>query len=92
MCRQTWSIYSWEVCSAVIVFRHAVKIIALLKWSTTTNMVSEFRDSGRSVTKFMVMDFQTSVGIWFGCRGILVFGLFLVDWHTAQPSTKSFVN
>ena len=66
--------------------------MALLKWSITTNMESEFWDLGRSVTKSMVMDFHTSVGIWFGCRGILVFGLFLVDWHTVQLSTKFFVN
>ena len=72
-------------------FRQGAKIMALLKRSTTTNMESEFRDSERSVTKSMVMDFHTPVGIWFGCRGILVFGLFLVDWHTTQPSTKFFV-
>ena len=90
--RQTWFIYSWEVCSAIMVFRQGVKIMALLKRSMTTNMESEFRDSGRSVTKSIVMDFHTPVGIWFGCRGILVFGLFFVDWHTAQPSTKFFVN
>ena len=92
MRHQMWSIYSWEVCSAVMVFRQGVKIMALLKRSTITNMESKFQDSGRSVTKPMVMDFQTPVGIWFNCRGIFVFGLFLVDWHTAQPSTKFFVN
>ena len=64
----------------------------MLKQSTTINIESEFRDSERSVTKSMVMDFQTPAGIWLGCRGILVFGLFFVDWHTAQPSIKFFVS
>jgi hypothetical protein len=62
-------------------------MIALLKRLTTTNIESEFRDSGRSVMKSMVMDFQMSVGTGFGCRGIQVRCLFFVVWQTEHPST-----
>jgi hypothetical protein len=62
-------------------------MIALLKRSTTTNMESAERDSGRLVTKSIEMDVQTLAGVGLGCKGIRVFGLFLVDWHIAHPST-----
>ena len=85
--RQTWSRYSWAVSSADIAFRHGVMTIALLKRSTTTNIESADLDSGRSVTKSMVMDCQTPAGMGFGCNGICVLGLFFVVWHVAHPST-----
>ena len=49
----------------------------LLKWLTTTNIESEFLDSGKSVMKSMVMDFQIPVGIGLGCMGTCVFSFFL---------------
>jgi hypothetical protein len=51
----------------------------LLKRSTTMNMESALWEMGRSVTKSIVIDFHTSVGVGFGCRGTQVLGLFFVD-------------
>jgi hypothetical protein len=53
-------------------------MMALLKRLTTTNIELKFRDSGRSVTKSIVMDFHMPVGTGFGCIGTWVHGLFLV--------------
>ena len=47
-------------------------MIALLKQLTTTNMELKLRERGRSVTKFIVIDFQTAVGTGLGCSGTLV--------------------
>ena len=61
--------------------------MALEKWSMTTNMESALLDSGRLVTKSIVINFQISAGSGFGWREIWACGLFLVDWHVAHPST-----
>ena len=84
---QTWSRYSWAVSSAEIAFQHGVMTIALLKRSTTTNIESADCDSGRSVTKSMVMDCHMPAGMGFGCNGTCILGLFFVVWHVAHPST-----
>ncbi len=41
-------------------------MVALLKQSTMTNMESAFCDSGRSVTKSIVIDFQIPAGRGLG--------------------------
>src|SRR5882757_2851778 len=47
----TWSMYSLEVSSAVIVLVQGVTIVALLRRSTTTNSESYPWETGRSVMK-----------------------------------------
>src|SRR5712691_10170879 len=76
--RQTLSIYSLAVSSAVIVLVHGVTMVALLRRSTTTNSESYPWEMGRSVMKSMVIIPQTSVGTGVGCRGTWVLGRILV--------------
>ena len=54
-------------------------MIALLKQLTTTNIKLEFRDSGRLVMKFMVIDLQIPADTGLGCIRTCVFGLFFVN-------------
>jgi len=75
---QTLSRINWAVSSVVTVLLHGVIIVALLKWSTTTRMLLKLFDTGRSTMKSMVMFCHMSLGTWFGCKGMVVWGSFLV--------------
>src|SRR5712671_726205 len=75
---QTLSRINWAVSSAVTVLLHGVIIVALLKRSTTTRRLLKLFDTGRLTMKSMVMFCHTSLGTWFGCKGTIVWGSFLV--------------
>ena len=66
------------VCSAEMVLLHGAAMITLLKRSTTTNMESKPYDTGRLVTKSIVMDFQIPGAGTIGCKGMWVFGLIFI--------------
>jgi len=85
--RQTLSRINWVVSSAVMVLLHGVIIVALLKQSTTTRMLSKLFNAGRLMMKSMVMFCHMLLGTWFSCKGMVVWGSFLVVWHRAHPST-----
>jgi hypothetical protein len=79
--------YILEVSLAIMDLVHGVLIMALLRWSTTTNSESYPLELGRSVIKSMVITPQTSVGTWLGCNGTWVLGLIFVAWQVAHLST-----
>ncbi len=84
---QTFSRYNLEVSSAVMVLLQGLIIVALLKWSTTTNSELYPWDMGRSMIKSMVIISQMSAGTWLGCRGTWFLGLIFMAWHVVHPST-----
>ena len=66
---QTWSMYNFDVSSAVMDLVHGAMMVALLSRSTTTYNESKPWEAGRSVIKSMVMIPQISSGTWLGCKG-----------------------
>ena len=70
--RQVWSKSSFAVSSESIDFLHGVMIAVFVKRSVTTCSESYPFDSGRSVTKSIVIVPNGRSGISVGCNGTIV--------------------
>ena len=65
----TYSMYSCDVSSAVMVLLHGANIVVLLRRSTTTSRESYPFDVGRSVIKSMVIISHIFMGTLLGFKG-----------------------